>query len=278
MASFLRAAAPPRREWSLEDAACFAARKEFELLKLLSTDAKALATARRLGFSFNRMQPHSQTQHPAATAGDAAAAQPTGTADDASAAPPAAPPRVRRRPARCVQPAARTHAQPQTHTPAVAVGSAAAAATVASSVAGDLLAAGPPRANAKQRRGAERSARRHVARQRRVRTSAIAVLFVLKLQRRARQRRAAAGLMELSSPTSPASASSKRGRSHSPTSRCAGSSAGRTPPSAGSYASCGAPEDCADGSCELCGRCAREDSLEHQRLRRKALTMLLTPR
>ena len=40
MASFLRSAAPPRREWSLEEAALFAARKEFELLKLLSTDKK----------------------------------------------------------------------------------------------------------------------------------------------------------------------------------------------------------------------------------------------
>ena len=41
MASFMRSAAPPRREWSLEEAALFAARKEFELLKLLSTDKKA---------------------------------------------------------------------------------------------------------------------------------------------------------------------------------------------------------------------------------------------
>ena len=49
MASFLRSAAPPRPEWSVEEAALFAARKveeavlfaarkEFELLKLLSTD------------------------------------------------------------------------------------------------------------------------------------------------------------------------------------------------------------------------------------------------
>eukprot|EP00966_Prymnesium_polylepis_P271199 6265730-Prymnesium_polylepis.1 len=83
--------------------------------------------------------------------------------------------------------------------------------------------------------------------------------------------------MELRSPTSPASASSKSGRSNSPASRCAGSSAGRTPPSAGSWASCGPPEDYADGSCELCGRCAREDSRESQRLRRGALAMLLAP-
>eukprot|EP00966_Prymnesium_polylepis_P186939 4333532-Prymnesium_polylepis.1 len=43
--------------------------------------------------------------------------------------------------------------------------------------------------------------------------------------------------MELSSPTSPASASSKRGWSNSTASRCAGSSAGRTLPSPGSCAS-----------------------------------------
>ena len=51
MASFLRAARlPPRRaEWSVEECALYAARKEFELLKLLSTDKKAFATARRMG-------------------------------------------------------------------------------------------------------------------------------------------------------------------------------------------------------------------------------------
>eukprot|EP00966_Prymnesium_polylepis_P307096 7096639-Prymnesium_polylepis.1 len=38
MASFCRSAAPPRREWTVEDAARFAALKEFKLLQLLSTD------------------------------------------------------------------------------------------------------------------------------------------------------------------------------------------------------------------------------------------------
>ena len=66
MASFLRSAAPPRREWSLEEAALFAARKEFELLKLLSTDKKALATARRLGFLFGQTQMQMQPQTPPA--------------------------------------------------------------------------------------------------------------------------------------------------------------------------------------------------------------------
>ena len=73
MASFLRSAAPPRREWSLEEAALFAVRKEFELLKLLSTDKMALATARRLGFLFGQTQMQPQTP-PAANAGGVAAA------------------------------------------------------------------------------------------------------------------------------------------------------------------------------------------------------------
>ena len=54
MASFARSALPPRRrEWTVEEHALFAARKEFELLRLLSTDKKALATARRLGLSLD---------------------------------------------------------------------------------------------------------------------------------------------------------------------------------------------------------------------------------
>eukprot|EP00966_Prymnesium_polylepis_P004039 92394-Prymnesium_polylepis.1 len=52
-------------------------------------------------------------------------------------------------------------------------------------------------------------------------------------------------------------ASSKRGRSNSPPSRPAGSSAGRTPPSPGACASHEPPEECADGLCETCEWCAR---------------------
>eukprot|EP00966_Prymnesium_polylepis_P100244 2321997-Prymnesium_polylepis.1 len=48
------------------------------------------------------------------------------------------------------------------------------------------------------------------------------------------------------------SAASKRGRSNSQPSRSAGSSAGRTPPSSGLYASYEPPEECADGLCEMC--------------------------
>ena len=40
---------PAGREWTVEEAALFAARRDYELLRLLSTDRRALATARRLG-------------------------------------------------------------------------------------------------------------------------------------------------------------------------------------------------------------------------------------
>ena len=63
----------------------FAARKEFELLKLLATDKKALATARRLGAFSPQLQPPS----PAVAAGDgkAAAAPPPVAAAPAASAP-----------------------------------------------------------------------------------------------------------------------------------------------------------------------------------------------
>jgi hypothetical protein len=67
MASFARSALPPRRrEWTVEEHALFAARKEFELLRLLSTDKKALAAARRLGLSTIAGHPQSHPQPPAA--------------------------------------------------------------------------------------------------------------------------------------------------------------------------------------------------------------------
>ena len=149
MASFVGSAPPRRAEWSVDDAARFAALKEFKLLQLLSSDKKALATARRLGFMFG----HTQTQpHPPAdSAGGAAASSPTDAADASSSARSEAPPRVRQRPARSAQPAARAPAQPQTHPHAAAVGDAAAATAVVPPVTGDPPAAGPLRANAKKR-------------------------------------------------------------------------------------------------------------------------------
>ena len=277
MASFLHAAAP-RSEWSVEDAARFAARKEFELLRLLSTDAKALTTARRLGLPLGQAQP--QTQHHAEAADAAAAAASSGAADASSAASCTMPRHARRRPARRAQRAVRADAQPQTPTVAnAAVGKAAVPPVRVARPEGMRADGAVPRANARKRRSAARSARHHAARRRPIQIAAYAILYLLKLQRRARQRRAAAGLMELCSPTSPASASSKRGRSSSPASRRAGSSAGHTPASNSSCDSHGpeALEDCAEGSCGSCARCAREGRREHQRLRKGALAMLLAP-
>lgn len=51
MASLLRARAA-RPEWTVEESATFAARRDFELLKLLSTDKKAFRVARLLGLPF----------------------------------------------------------------------------------------------------------------------------------------------------------------------------------------------------------------------------------
>ena len=52
MASFVRAPAP-RAEWTVEDAARFAALKEFKLLQQLSSDKQALTMARRDSASFS---------------------------------------------------------------------------------------------------------------------------------------------------------------------------------------------------------------------------------
>ena len=56
MPSFARRR-PPTAAWSVDDASTFAAQKEFKLLQLLSTDKKALSTARRLGLFSKQPQP-----------------------------------------------------------------------------------------------------------------------------------------------------------------------------------------------------------------------------
>ena len=53
--AFLRARAA-RPEWTVEDHAIFAARRDFELLRLLSTDKKALRVARLLGLPLSSRQ------------------------------------------------------------------------------------------------------------------------------------------------------------------------------------------------------------------------------
>ena len=65
MSSLLRG--QPRDQWSVEDAALFAATRDFQLLRLLSTDKKALATARRLGGSWAKpLATQNRTHTPAA--------------------------------------------------------------------------------------------------------------------------------------------------------------------------------------------------------------------
>ena len=71
--------------WSVDDASTFAAQKEFKLLQLLSTDKKALATARRLGFFSQQPQPQGRAS--AAQAGSAASCPPGAGAAPASAGP-----------------------------------------------------------------------------------------------------------------------------------------------------------------------------------------------
>ena len=71
--------------WSVDDASTFAAQKEFKLLQLLSTDKKALATARRLGFFQQQPQPPGKAS--AAQAGSAASCPPGVGAAPASAGP-----------------------------------------------------------------------------------------------------------------------------------------------------------------------------------------------
>ena len=63
MASFAgrRRAAPA---WSIDEASTFAALKEFKLLQFLSTDKKALTTARRLGLNSSQSQPQSPISAP----------------------------------------------------------------------------------------------------------------------------------------------------------------------------------------------------------------------
>jgi hypothetical protein len=72
--AFRRAARPTGREWTVEEAAVYAARRDYELLKLLSGDKKALRTARILGVQMGGGQQQAQQQH-AATPSNAAAAR-----------------------------------------------------------------------------------------------------------------------------------------------------------------------------------------------------------
>jgi len=155
MASFARRSLRPA--WSVEEHALFAARKEYELLRLLSGDKKALATARRLG-AFRQSQPHL----PAVAAGGVQAAEreaPQGAPADAAGSLRDGHRAPRRAAARRAQQPA-VQAAPAVASASVTSGSSAPAAggTGLEGTAADSASA--PR-SARQRRSAVRSARSH---------------------------------------------------------------------------------------------------------------------
>jgi hypothetical protein len=174
---------PPRPSWSLAERARYGAVRDFELLKLLATDRKAFTTARRLDLFQSHPQPHPLA---AAMSGADAAVAPGVAAAAAAAASSGSPSSASRRAARSVRPAAVAHPHPPP--PAIAVGREAGAA-VSSTRDRPVGDAPAPAANARRRRSAERSARRHCARQRPVRCCALAILFILRVRRRVRLRR-----------------------------------------------------------------------------------------
>ena len=78
----------PRPAWSPEECGAFAARRTFELARLLSTDARALATFRRLGFAaYSSLASGAATAHGAraSSAAEAAAAEAAAQAEELTA-------------------------------------------------------------------------------------------------------------------------------------------------------------------------------------------------
>ena len=88
MASFARRR-PPAAAWSVDDASTFTALKEFKLhvLQLLSTDAKAFTTARRLGIFSSKQQQPQKTARSGATDAATSARRTSDVASGHSAAP-----------------------------------------------------------------------------------------------------------------------------------------------------------------------------------------------
>lgn len=199
--------------WTVEECALFAARKQFELLRLLSVDAKAFSTLRRLCFALAaghpQPQPHSHSQ---ATATSSRADRAASAATPSSA-------RLRRRPRRRSARSARRrqpHGQSQPHT-------AAAQAAHTRQPRGARLVRGAAQAiatdvTARRRRSAARSAQHH-ARVRQQAWSRIrnCLVFIARLKRAVAPRVCAGGSagqmaeMVCCSPPSP----SKRGRDNS---------------------------------------------------------------
>jgi hypothetical protein len=171
-----------------EEHARFAARKELELLKLLANDPKAQSAARRLGLRLASFQPHShpQPQPRADRRGrpdqSARAGISAGVPADGDAAPRAARGTSSHRQQGQPLPSCPPHSQPQpaAHRPREARPAKRAASTP-TPLARDAT-------NARQRRSAARSARRHAKRRLLLSRTILATQFIVRLRRLCRAR------------------------------------------------------------------------------------------
>ena len=211
MEALLRGRLPARRpDWTLEECARFAALRDVEFLSALAKNDAALRVARRLRL-FNQPHPGSS----------AAAAESTGVRRAASvdvASTNASPSRGRRRrAARCARPARPPeHPQPQPHPPTAAVAVAAGHGASVAAPTPQVADASSVKLSSRKRRSAARSGRHHGAIKwlRFIRSRTLAVVFALRLRRRARLRRDLQELSELSDVEAHPTAS-KRGRGSS---------------------------------------------------------------
>ena len=168
---------PPRRpEWSVEDHALFAARRDFELLRLVVSDKKIWTAARRMGL-FSHSHSHPTPAALAAANASAGACPSVGGAGAAPAAQSGCHVRPPRRPVQRARLGGRDgQSQPQPlpicRSAADAADDAAKAAAPVRGQPADAAVIG----NARQRRSAARSAQRHAARQRFIRSRVLAVL------------------------------------------------------------------------------------------------------
>ena len=186
MEAFFRSARRPSRssEWTLEDAARFAALKEGYLLQFLSTHKKAFATARRLGLPLLQSQP----LPPSAAEGGQQRRRPPRNAPS-GLQPPVGCSNASSSQRGSTRPASRPPRQPPATAPAPAISAASAvvARDAGNTSCGTDVAPVMP-LNARKRRSAARSAQRHTKRQRAIRSLSLILLFVTRLRRRVRRR------------------------------------------------------------------------------------------
>jgi hypothetical protein len=181
MEALLRSARPrsPRTEWTVDECARFAARKEFELLRLLSTDKKVFATARRLG----TLKSHSQS--PSVTEGAAnAAARPATDVSSAAKTSGTSPRSTGRKATATSRRSGSSESHPQPQSPSVAEGAAAEVAAVRPTA--DASSAAATSGNSRRLRSAARSARHHAMRRRA--GTFLAIQFYVRLRLRIKAR------------------------------------------------------------------------------------------